>query len=89
MTKSVRLVGILAVSALLSGCLGGMSKTIPVAETNDCYRADRVVNASPSFGASAVLDGNLVKIGCVELIKAAVEAKKEGIDIDVNKLLGL
>ena len=76
-------------TALLVGCSGQLAEVLPTASDDDCYHAERTVNASPVMGASAVLDGKLVKRGCVELIKAITEAKKEGVEIDAGQLLGL
>ena len=80
--------GILSLSFLLIGCTGPQN-LVPLPEAGDCYVADRSLNASPMIGASGILRGNMVKAGCFDLIKEVTKAKKAGIDIDLNRLLGL
>ena len=69
----------------LTGC--NYDRLVKPPTSKDCYVADRTVNASPIMGASAVLQGNMVSAGCAEFIRAAAEAKKAGIDIDVERIL--
>jgi hypothetical protein len=62
----------------LTGCVD--KNVVPGPKAGDCYIADRIVNASPMIGASAVLKGKLVSAGCVPLLRALEAAKKAGVD---------
>ena len=72
--------GAIIVPMFLSGCTQ-LGELVPAPQEGDCYSADRVANASPSFGASLVLDGRLVSKGCMEWLKELRAAKEAGIDV--------
>ena len=83
----MKLAGAILPTFLLTGCfLNG--EVVPPPAEGDCYHTNRMVNISPVMGASTVLEGRLVKSGCTELIKAITEAKKAGVDVNLNRLLG-